>query len=223
VTPMQSGSRIDDLYRAVSRRPAARVFGVALAGVAVLALAWWLSPFLDKHEGTAAWIQAAGAILIIGATAWIASHSSREAEKREQIAKRQLWESIAALARGCLAAVDALLRNYPPSGSSDPRGNFLRRYAPSDFDVPMDGLAAVPLHQIGDTELITAVLTLRGVMGRIKKNLDDISHNPVLSQTLESVSNQRTSAFNAVASVLRIVKGRSAETEKEISRLAALL
>ena len=43
-----------------------------------------------------------------------------------------------------------------PTNTSDPRGNFLRRYAPSDFDVPMDGLAAVPLHQIGDAEQLRA-------------------------------------------------------------------
>jgi hypothetical protein len=82
----------------------------------------------------------------------------------------------------------------------------------------MDGLAAVPLHQIGDAALITAVLTLRGVMGRIKKHLDDVLHNPLASPTLETVRNQRTPAFNAVASVLRIVEGTAAE--KEISRLA---
>jgi hypothetical protein len=85
----------------------------------------------------------------------------------------------------------------------------------------MDGLAAVPMHQIGDTALITAVLTLRGIMGRIKKYLDDVLRDPVLSQTLEPVRNQRTQAFNAVASVLRIVQGNAAESE--ISRLASIL
>jgi hypothetical protein len=82
----------------------------------------------------------------------------------------------------------------------------------------MDGLAAVPLHEIGDTRLITAVLNLRSVMGRIKKHLDDVLTDPVLSQTLEPVRGLRTSAFNAVASVLRLVEGHAAEDE--ISRLA---
>ena len=182
---MQLGSQIYELScRAASSRSAAWVFWVAIAGVALLALAWWLSPFLDKHEGTAAWVQAAGALLIIGATAWAASQSSRAAAERERNAKRQLQVSIAALARNCLSAIDTLLKKYPSPTTTYPQGNFLRSYSPSDFDVPMDGLAAVLLHEIGDTDLMTATLNLRRVMGRIKKYLDDIRHDPVLSVSL---------------------------------------
>src|SRR5271165_5446790 len=56
--------------------------GAILAVVIVVSLIWWLHPVLDRHEGTAAWVQAAGAILIIGATAWTAGRNSREAEHR---------------------------------------------------------------------------------------------------------------------------------------------
>jgi len=171
-------------------------------------------------EAAAACVQAAGAILIIGATAWIAGRSARETRQRERIARHQLWESIAVLARNCLDAVDAILKNCrATTAASDPRGTFLRAYTPSDFDVPMDGLAAVPLHEIGDARLITAVLNLRSVMGRAKKHLDDVLADPVLSQMLEPVRELRTPAFNAVASVLRIVEGRAAEDE--LSRLAS--
>ena len=90
---------------------------------------------LDRHEGTAAWVQAAGAIIIIGTTAWIASRNSREAQERERIAKQQLWESIAALARNCLEAIDTLLKNYPQSPGSDTWEVFftLTRRATSTF------------------------------------------------------------------------------------------
>lgn len=214
---MQLVSRIYDLYQEATTRPAARILGVSLAACVSLIALWWLSPCLDKHEGTAAWVQAVGALLIIGATAIIASQNSREAAKRERNAKLQLWASIAALARNCLEALDTLLKNHPLP-TTDTRGSFLRSYMPSDFDVPMDGLAAVPLQEIGNTDLITAVLNLRGIVGRIKKHLDDICHDPVLSPTLEPVSNLRTPAFNEVARVLRIVENNSAENE--ISRLA---
>jgi hypothetical protein len=199
----------------------------ALAIILVLSglgLFWWRSAILDlldHHEGTAAWVQAIGAVLIIYATARIANRNSREAQLRECRAKRQLWESIAVLAGNRESAIDTLLEKYPSSVTFDPRGCFLRAYTPSDFDVPMDGLAAIPLHQIGDTTLSTAVLTLRGVMGRIKKHLDDVLRDQVLSQTLEPVRNQRTQASNAVASVLRIVEGNAAE--EKISRLASHL
>lgn len=168
----------------------------------------------------AAWVQAIGAILIIGATAWIASRNSREAKERERIAKQQLWDSIVALARSCLDAIDDLLKNYPQSSGSDAWGNFLRSHAASDFDVPIDGLAAVPLHQIGNADLITAVLHLRGVMGRITKHLNDVrAGKGIMPFSPDIVRNQRTPAFNAFASVLRIVKGTAAE--EEISRVAA--
>lgn len=193
---------------------------VVLAVVAVAAgIVWWFHPILDQHEGTAAWVQATGAILIIGATAWIANRSSREVQEREHRTRLQLRESVAVLSRNCLGAIDTLLKNHSQATQSDPRENFLRSYAPSDFEVPMDGLAAVPLHQIDEVALITAVLTLRGVMGRMKKQLDDVLRDPVLSQTLETVHNQRTPAFNAVASILRHVEGIAAENE--ISRLAS--
>jgi hypothetical protein len=185
------------------------IFAAALAG-----LVWWLTPILDHHEGTAAWVQAAGAILIIGATAWIASRSSREAAERERIARQQLRERIAVLARNCLKAVDFLENYVPPV--SDPRGNFLRAYAPSDFEVPMDGLASVPLHHIGDATLITAVLTLRSVMGQIKKHFDDVVHNHGSLPVLETVRSQRTLALDAIANVLQIVEGTVAEKESTV-------
>lgn len=175
--------------------------------------------FLDRHAGIAAWVQAIGAILIIGATALIASRNSREAQRRERIAKHQLRESVVVLARNCLDALDALLKSCPASATlPDTRGNFIRCYAPSDFDIPIDGLATIPSHHIGDAFLINAVLDLRSAMGRIKKHLDDVQGDPVLSVTLEPVRNQRTLVFNAVATILRVVKGPLGEAE--ISRLA---
>jgi hypothetical protein len=188
----------------------------------MLAAVWWWQPifdFFDHHEGTAAWVQAVGAIIIILSTAWIAGQSSREAKEREHIAKQQLWESIAALARNCLDAIDTILQNDPQSPGSDALGSFLRSHAPSDFDVPTDGLAAVPLHQVGNADLVTAVLRLRGIMGHITRHLDDVrASKGVMGFSPDVVRSLRTPAFNAVAGVLRIVEGTAAE--KEISRLA---
>jgi hypothetical protein len=201
------------------RRPSLRTIGLISAGIALLALAWWLRTVLDQHEGTAAWVQATGALLIIGATAWFGAQNSRETRERELNARRQLWASIAVLARKCLAALDALLKVHRHPSKTDPHGFFLRSYVPSDFEIPLDGLATLPLHQIGDANLITAVLNLRAGMSRIKKDLDDILRDPVRSPALEFAGNERTSIFNAVASILRIVEGTAAEAE--ISRLAA--
>src|ERR1700747_2576842 len=156
--------------------------------------------FFDAHAGLAAWFKAIGAILIVGATAHIANRNWRETEIREQNAHRQLRESIVVLARSSLEAIDTVLKSCRPTGvpQADPRGTFLRAYTPSDFEIPIDGLAAIPLQEIADASLITAVLTLRAIMGRIKKHLDEVLVNSVLSQTLDPVRALRTPAFNAV-------------------------
>ena len=143
-----------------------------------------------------------------------------EVQERERIASHQLWESITALARSCLNAIDDLLKNYPQSPGSDAWGSFLRSHAPSDFDVPMDGLAAIPLHQVGDATLVTAVLHLRGAMGGITKHLQDVRTNKgVMPFSPDIVRGQRTLVLNAVASVLRIVEGDA--SADEIGRLAS--
>lgn len=172
---------------------------------------WTAMDFFDHHEGTAAWVQAVGAILIIAATAVIASRSSREIKKRERNATDQLRKSIVSLARSCLDAIDRLLKNYPLQSTSDRMGDFLRSHVSSDFDIPMDGLAAVPLQQVGSAALVTAILNLRGVMGRIRSHLDDVrASKGVMPLSRDCVQTQRTSACKAVANILRIVEGEGA-------------
>lgn len=179
---------------------------------------WTAMDFFDHHEGTAAWVQAIGAITIIFATALIASRNSREIKKRERNAKEQLWKSVVALARSCLNAIDGLLKNYPLRPTSDRMGDFLRSHVQSDFDVPMGGLAAVPLQQVGNAALVTAILNLRSVMGRIQSHLDDVrASKGVMPLSRDIVQTQRALAFNAVTSILRIAEGPLAEDE--ISRL----
>jgi len=129
----------------------------------------------------------------------------------------KLRVAIVELARNWLNALDTLLAKCPQHVTTD-KDSFLRFYVPSDFDIPMDGLAAVPLHEIGDAVLVTAVLTLRGVMGQVKQNLDDVRAKPAKVPALDGLRGQRTPAFNAFASVLRIVEGPAAE--QELSRVA---
>src|SRR5271165_5446791 len=143
----------------------------------------------------------------------LSSSSALQPGLRAETLARQ---SIAALARSCLDAFDTLITDYPLHQFPAQGGKFLRSYAQSDVDIPIDGLAAVPLHQVGDANLITAVLTLRGIMGQTKKILDDAQSDP--ASTLKTVQGQRTPMFNAVASVLRIVEGHAAD--QELSRLA---
>ncbi len=142
----------------------------------------------------------------------------QEDRARESVARHQLWESIAELGRNCLEAINSLLKNFPARPTSDKMGDFLRSHAPSDFAIPIEGLAAIPLHQVGNPELITLVLRLRSVMGRITKHLDEVrTSNGVMPISRDLIRGQQTPAFNAVAGILRIVKGHAAE--QEISKL----
>lgn len=163
----------DIKVKVLTSRNAIRACCAALAVLAA-ALSWWVRPimaFLDLHPGTAAWVQAVGAILILGATALIAGRDSREREREKLWAQEQLWRSIAALSDNCMDAIDGVLQKHSPLGSADVRENFVRLYVPSDLDVPIDGLAAIPLREIGDTTLLTAVLKMRGIMGGLKSIL----------------------------------------------------
>jgi hypothetical protein len=145
----------------------------------------------------------------------------REAQQREATAQDYLWESIATLSQNCLEAMDGLLKNYPAQPTSDIMGHFLRSHAAGDFDIPLEGLAAVPLHQVGDPVLITLVLRLRGIMGRITKHLDEVrASRGVMPFSRDLVAGQGTPAFNAVAGILRIVHGHGAE--EEIRKLPSL-
>jgi hypothetical protein len=53
----------------VRSNPVFAVFAVAVFSLVLVV--WAFLPFFDRHEGTAAWVQAAGSLLIIVATAWI--------------------------------------------------------------------------------------------------------------------------------------------------------
>jgi hypothetical protein len=68
----------------------------------------------------------------------------------------------------------------------------------------MDGLAAIPLQKVGDAGLVTAVLKLRGAMGRIKKHLDEASIDDARWPDLGPVPNERTIVSDALASILQI-------------------
>ena len=185
---------------------------------AIFILIWFRTVF-DHHQGTAAWVQAVGSLLIIGATAWIASQKSWEFRERDRLERRRLKESVAILARSFLASFQIFLRELKPTTAGDPRGALLRTYAPTDFEVAMDGLAQVPLHQIDDADLITLILRLRGLIAHLKKHLDDAKRDPIGTFDPELVRSFETPMFNVVAGILRSVYGSS--IEDELSKLAA--
>lgn len=189
-------------------------YAIAIFALLALQILWLFSPTLDKHEGTAAWVQAVGAIIAIAATAWIASRETRETHKREAIKKQQLWESIATISENGIAAFKKLNDACSPYG--DQRAKFIEHYTPSDFDVPIDALASIPLHEIGDTNLITAVVNMRGIMGNVQKKLTDAYRNldnPLILFNLDFLGNQKTTIFNAHANVWRSVHGNAREDD----------
>jgi hypothetical protein len=143
----------------------------------------------------------------------------RETQDRERLARNQVWESIVVLAGNCIDAVSNLLKNFPSPPTFDREGDFLRSHTRSDFDIPMDGLAAVPSYLVGNPALVVAVLEFRGVMGRITRHLDDVGASKgVMPFSRDLVRAQGTPLFNAFASIMRIVGGQNVETENEIRR-----
>lgn len=194
---------------------------VAIAFIGSIVIAWLLRDLLDKHEGTAAWVQAVGSILIIAATAWIANRDSRERRERERNARQQVRQSIAVLAGQCMSALDEFLSQVPAHLPPDHMvGRFFEIYVPTDLGLPLDALGQVQLHELDDATLINAVLMLRSVMARIIHELEamrilgEVKLNPAVGfQSLQHARNLRVQAFNAFASVARIIKGNAAERE----------
>jgi len=180
-------------------------------------------PTLDQHEGTAAWVQAVGAIAVIWATAWIANENFSQERHRTREAERHLWESVATLSGGCLSCLDHVLKNVRSDQHLE--DDFKGAYSPTDFVAPMEGIAVIPLHQLGSVDLVTAVISLRRVMSRIRTRLDAFYEHLTtqsVSQSLDlkELLNQRVDVFNAYASIMRAVYGVAAEGE--LSRLATL-
>lgn len=181
--------------------------------------------WFDRHEGTAAWVQAVGALAIIGATAWIANLNFTEERRQSREAERRLWETITVLSTSCLRCFDDVLRSAKHLGVES--SVFVELYTPSDFEAPLDGLAAVPLHQIGRVDLLTAVITLRRIMGRAKAQLDgfqvqmDNSRGVSMTFPIQNFRGLRTELFNAHASIMRLVLGSTAGVESDLSQLAS--
>ena len=210
------------LLSKVLNDPVLAVSAVAVLLPLLVLGAWEFSPFFDRHEGTAAWVQAAGALLIIVATAWLSQRELVRAKAREEQARDEIRKSCAVLARNCLEAIDGVIQRLPLVPTSDYRAEFKRAYIPSDFELVIEGLAAVPLTGLGHTPFITALLELRAVMGRIKRQLDLVLDDPVGRLSRNDLNSAlRTSAFNKVASVIRCAEGYAAE--KELSGLASFM
>lgn len=193
--------------------------GLALVGIA--SFHRWFGT--QEAAAMAAWVQAIGSIGVIIATAWIARIDFASERDHARTTERQLKESVSVLAVSCLDRLDYLHSNVRPGPAS--RGDFIAHYTPSDFEAPMDGLAAIPLHHLGDAQLIGAVLDLRREMGRIKAGLDDFKAglaDQVRAQVydVQDLASRRTPVFNAVASIMRIVSP-GAETDARLSQLAA--
>jgi hypothetical protein len=127
------------------------------------------------------WLTAIGAILgaigtvgAVGVALILSQRGDRQMRERDLIAKQQLARSIATLARNWFKAFRDLTKKYTPPPTSDPFGHFLRSLDEVNIETPADALAAIPLYQLADVSLITAVLELRGVMGRLGGHIDAV-------------------------------------------------
>jgi hypothetical protein len=208
-----------------SRTEASRALGVfgsgwrlptataAVAGCLIVGIAIERDWF-DKHEGAAAWVQAVGAIAVIIATAWVANANFAEERRRSRDAQRHLWEAAGALSERCIESLTTVLKEV--RHIANPSDAFLRAYAPTDLEAPMEGLAAVPLHQLGDVEMVRAVMTMRRVMARVQTELDEFYEHlttPSVTRGLnvQALGNYATEVFNAHASIMRLTYGHAAE------------
>jgi hypothetical protein len=188
--------------------------GVSLLviGLIVIFPGWF-----DGHAGVAAWVQAIGAIAIVLATSWIAGLSFTEERRRRREGEQQLWEAVATMSERCIECLYEVVKatEFTPN----PRAAFMERYRPSDLNAPMDGLATVPLHQLGDVQMVAAVISLRRVTARVRTELDEFYEHlttPSVSRGLnvQALIGYKTEVFNAHACIVRLTYGSAVAAEK---------
>ncbi|GAB0119885.1 hypothetical protein Acid7E03_39570 [Acidisoma sp. 7E03] len=184
-----------------------------------------LLSFFNDNEGFAIWVQAVGAIAIIAVTAWVSSRDLREIRRREAKTRQIMRESVATVAEMSCKSLNELLRKYSHNQPYQLEQAFKEFYNPSEFSAFVDALSALSLLSFDDPRLIVALMNLRGLVGAISKRLDTAyassgsSSANIVSLEFEKIRNLKTPFFNSVASILRIVRGHSAEAE--ISRMAS--
>jgi hypothetical protein len=187
---------------------------VGVPAVVAIVLVITFHRWFDAHAGAAAWVQAIGAIAIVFATAWIAGLNYTEEHRRRQEGERQLWEAVATMSERCIENLYEIVKvteNAPQSNAA-----FLDRYRPSDLNTPLEGLATIPLHQLGDVRMVQAVVSLRRVMARVRTELDEQYQHlttPSVTRALnvQALGNYKTEVFNAHASIMRLTYGFAAE------------
>lgn len=177
----------------------------------------------DWLTGIGAIFGAAGTVGAVGVALFLSQRGDRQMRERDLVARQQLARSIATLARNWFKAFRELSKKYTPPPTNDPFGHFLRSLDEVNIDTPTDALSVVPLYQIADVSLITAVLELRGVMGRLRGHIDAVraGKGGPLQFDPGYLSGLSTPAANAVGAVLRLAEGSSVELESEISQLMA--
>lgn len=190
------------------------IASAALAATVAILLIVTFSKWFDGHEGAAAWVQAIGIIATVAATGWIASLNFSEERRRQGEAEHKLYEAIGTMSERCMVTLYAVVKATEFAQNRDTA--LLDAYRPSDLDAPLDGLAAVPLYQLGDVRMVQAVITMRRVMGRVRTELNEQYHvltNSAVSRGLniQALAGYKTEAFNAHASIMRITYGYAAE------------
>lgn len=187
--------------------------------------------FFNSHEALAAWVQAFGSLLIIGATAIIAMYQSHEARrheremqreviKREKKLQHELKMLLISAADNCIDAYDKFLKHWYPASIGDVVGEFMRTYDQHEFLIPLEYLAAVPLQQLGDPVLLTAVLKFRTSVSAVMSKLDSAGSDQYkIRNAIMLCSENRTVVFNNYASILRLARAGE-ETDKRLSQVA---
>lgn len=184
------------------------------ASVIAIGIVCLFPHWFDAHAGVAAWVQAIGAIAIVFATAWIAGLSFAEERRRREESERRLWESVGMMSERCMDCLHEVVKAAQPA--ANPNTALLDKYRPSDLDAPLDGLATVPLYQLGDVQMVQAVIAMRRVMARVRTELNEqyaslTSASVTRGLNVDALCRYKTEAFNALASIMRLTYGSAAE------------
>ena len=133
--------------------------------------------WINGHEGVAAWVQAIGSVLAILAAITVAAWQSREGRlailRQLAVARREKIEPLRAMGAIASEAVQEAVNRLKPGTAS--KDYFSGGYSPILLRDMIEALDKVPLHELGDFDLVRQFTSLRRMIATAKRMLDRMS------------------------------------------------
>ncbi|SUD65843.1 Uncharacterised protein [Pandoraea pnomenusa] len=198
---------------------ATAIFAMALAILVSVLIAWLAYLLPVKSEVLASWVQAIGSILTIIGAVIIgerqASGLQKQAEMTRQKEVRRRQNCYLAIAKVGLDAANAIT----PCVDGERVNQLLLVLTVTRHQLPdaIDGLRAIPIHEVGSAEAITAIAGLRQTLIWLQAEVEKVWTMPSLDALIQA-DRQGVSEMNCASA-----RGLIASANRQYEAMVAAL